>query len=1317
MRKRLCIFIFLLMFIFPAGATLWGCSFEGEPEVTFSYEIDGNDHVIYYEGEDFNLEGYVLKIKNDQTKEVKEYDLSSATIVSAPDMSTTGQKTITVSYNNKNYTFTINVESAEVKNQLLMQKVNEFIENYKKQNKIGDVEASIDVNLLTKYFSENGTINTKIDLFKLLETDVKKDRLYDFLYSTIVKNTVSTNPNATFGKDSYNYTFGFDILSAYNSIASEIQNFDYVDYFLNDFLFPGVKFDYVQSFSKDICNTLMISLDSPAYDKIEELVNAKFIKVLNQQEIDVAKFVDKLYTILQEEDGVATLTVDLSKIIYNDLQNNREHFISELYEAIAKHIYYINDSEYDEEYYNLVDDNIPTDLKNYLRTYIQEYKKLIYIIEDYVFGNVNFEVLAERVSEQTGVIHNHTTVVGVENGYAMKYETPYSISEIILESPIYGNISDVLGLYQEDLKAYIKEVLKTNDLDKQIVGEMFKNYGLTENEKQTAVNLIWDLVDGNPDADYEGYAKFVLDKIGFTEEDAAEIASIIFDEIENPAEDFISQIFKFGIKDDYKFCDENGEDVSNQKTTDFLNSFNEAVTNHFKIYEKLIREIFSTGSFDFNEYVYEIRDALKVIAELEDERALLQENDGYVFYKLANGGWTPCLSELADYKSIYEKMVLYNGEVYDFIVALMEDTNFVEILIYGIAGLDYTSEDAKYLADFVYSLLKGEEVNYEEFVFNFAEIIDICDEEKIDYYLNDYKTNGYTTIISDFIRESLQGADYGEVEESIVDIFEYLEKFPVQGIDFYTLKDIAMVALENGNNAGYINPMLYLALGFANSVVDDNMVSFVETNQIVEMFVGLLCQELALSDDDTQTLIDYVYALIKGEEVDYEQLITDVCVMFNFYDEETITNYINQYNETGTCTILTDFLEEYLFPTDETKEALKNALIDLAAYFETVPVDGFNSKPFEEKALVVLDEYRKVAIGGELMFADLIYAIYHNNPIGFLEDYQFIEILLTNVALPQEAKDVVTKYFYDLMYQNSIDYEQIIAKLCDAFGWVEEETITKYINQYKENGYITILTDYFAQVDFENDKAYEPFIEILSYVEKISANGLNGETLLRKIRAFVKVEAKDKTLPENLKFVVRLLSAATNLDENIKGKIQEFISYYQIEIENILTQTVGQLILLEVDSDGYKSLESYIKNLVYSFVEEDEIDTNFFIKEFNKIVDTYCEENIRNNVKSIQTVALIMLGEITEIDYNDLFAFVELPPAFEIEDYNKFIDKLTENNTYADAIKISDVKVQYLLDDEENIIGQVLKVDLKLNFDVMIASVKGDISLNIKILF
>mgnify|MGYP003312821302 CR=1 FL=1 len=93
--------------------------------------------------------------------------------------------------------------------------------------------------------------------------------------------------------------------------------------------------------------------------------------------------------------------------------------------------------------------------------------------------------------------------------------------------------------------------------------------------------------------------------------------------------------------------------------------------------------------------------------------------------------------------------------------------------------------------------------------------------------------------------------------------------------------------------------------------------------------------------------------------------------------------------------------------------------------------------------LAMIDELRKVATGGELMFADLVYAIYYNNPIGFLEDYEFIERIMSNIViLPENAQEVIADYFYDLLYNYSIDYESLIAKLCGAFGFVEEKDYT-----------------------------------------------------------------------------------------------------------------------------------------------------------------------------------------------------------------------------------------------------------------------------------
>ena len=49
MKKRFYTFLLMLCFIFPIGATFWGCSFGAEePKTSFSYEVEGNDHIIYY---------------------------------------------------------------------------------------------------------------------------------------------------------------------------------------------------------------------------------------------------------------------------------------------------------------------------------------------------------------------------------------------------------------------------------------------------------------------------------------------------------------------------------------------------------------------------------------------------------------------------------------------------------------------------------------------------------------------------------------------------------------------------------------------------------------------------------------------------------------------------------------------------------------------------------------------------------------------------------------------------------------------------------------------------------------------------------------------------------------------------------------------------------------------------------------------------------------------------------------------------------------------------------------------------------------------
>ena len=90
-----------------------------------------------------------------------------------------------------------------------------------------------------------------------------------------------------------------------------------------------------------------------------------------------------------------------------------------------------------------------------------------------------------------------------------------------------------------------------------------------------------------------------------------------------------------------------------------------------------------------------------------------------------------------------------------------------------------------------------------------------------------------------------------------------------------------------------------------------------------------------------------------------------------------------------------------------------------------------------------------------------------------------------------------------------------------------------------------------------------------------------------------------------------------------------------------------------------------------------------------------------------------MVAEHPDVDYNKLFEFIELPQGITI-DYNKMIQKLSDEATFDNMFTISNIETK-LVTSQDNLLEEVVDITLRVNCDVSIASISGEIVLRLNI--
>ena len=88
-----------------------------------------------------------------------------------------------------------------------------------------------------------------------------------------------------------------------------------------------------------------------------------------------------------------------------------------------------------------------------------------------------------------------------------------------------------------------------------------------------------------------------------------------------------------------------------------------------------------------------------------------------------------------------------------------------------------------------------------------------------------------------------------------------------------------------------------------------------------------------------------------------------------------------------------------------------------------------------------------------------------------------------------------------------------------------------------------------------------------------------------------------------------------------------------------------------------------------------------------------------------------------EIDYNELFGFIKLPPEIEKVDYNQLVETFWSENTYKEMIQVSNVSVKYETNSQGEIAKEIMEIDFTFNYDLKITALKADLTLKMVIDF
>ncbi len=539
-----------------------------------------------------------------------------------------------------------------------------------------------------------------------------------------------------------------------------------------------------------------------------------------------------------------------------------------------------------------------------------------------------------------------------------------------------------------------------------------------------------------------------------------------------------------------------------------------------------------------------------------------------------------------------------------------------------------------------------------------------------------------------------------------------------------------------------------------------NKLSQIIYDYSMDEMIKMIIKEAALNS----TGYDCSERKVVKEEVDYKHMVSNFISAFG----GVIQVYIQ--NEDGSVSYddsskARDYANEYVKKIGTIIRTVEDYVV--GSFEAAIKQERFETKEMLDKIVLACNEYKAYAIDvkeeNNWYISDLEYQIvnimalvegivdiYNENPrvyiVNLIEYFQVIENLLIHISggvVPEEYINLITNVIYDIIKPNpDYDYEQYITTVCGMLGITDEATIQGYIDTFRETKTITLLTDYYSQyIEYMKDpeiskamitdiarqkymsnaeaedffqhriEAFEELYVMVRYLEHIPINGFEPIVLISYINTTLDNINKGFIDEQSTKHLLQIAMQFLNIEDTIKSNFKKVLATYELELVTLAKGLIcSALGITDNNSVAYKELETIISYGISEYINGT-LDYVSVMNSFFKTVNAYCTEDIKVVANALGMLISISLGKDSDvkIDYNKLFQYIELPNEVNKIDYNELVERLWNESTY-DIFSITQPIIQFISDDDGNIIGEYVSFALKIDFDITISTFNAEMN-------
>lgn len=296
-----------------------------------------------------------------------------------------------------------------------------------------------------------------------------------------------------------------------------------------------------------------------------------------------------------------------------------------------------------------------------------------------------------------------------------------------------------------------------------------------------------------------------------------------------------------------------------------------------------------------------------------------------------------------------------------------------------------------------------------------------------------------------------------------------------------------------------------------------------------------------------------------------------------------------------------------------------------------------------------------------------------------------------------------------------IDYVSLIEKLCSEFKLKADEYVKRYkagdLHLVKDIAEKTIIVHNMETYEGEDKALFDACLNMCNWLDDVILKNTKFElkpfvdnihNITAEMSAYFAAHEEESNPKVNM--LLPLLTTLTDTSNDWGTNVRACVDTYKSIISEIIIQKFCSTIP-DLTPQGREDFETLVNTHLNAYINN-QFNIKALIEDFTGFIDNNANDSGVAIYKSGMVLAMILANTNNEnVDYNELFDSVKLPDEIKDIDFNTLIKQtLRDKNVYKNLFVVEDVEIQFVTNEEGQIVKEVLTLTVKTQYDIMISS-------------